>query len=193
MKKLIMTTLCLLVALPGWAIEDPTPNTIGVYLDLQADERCLPFPTDALTELTMYLLVTNPTFGTLSGFEAAYYFDGIAELNSVTFAHPGGVDAGGLGNNLVTFPTPMPTSQVTLLATITGTYLDFEYGPAVLKLVGTNLPVADVQMPVVIMENGERMEMSLSFGDGATVFINAGCEPVAAESQTLGSVKSLYR
>ena len=198
--KLIITatlvtvaTFAMLMATSALAISDPTPNTIGIYLDTEANEMCVDGLTEAMTEFTMHMILTNPTFDTMHGFLAGYHFEGVAQLNSAVLAQANATDSGGLGDHIVNFDSPVPTSTIMPLMTITATYVDFEYGPAVLQLHGIILAALTGNVPAAILDGNELFDLHLSFDDGSTVRINAGCNPVANESLSFDGIKSLYR
>ena len=157
MKQLIIITMFMFMATSALAIFDETPNTMGVYFDLEANEFCTEDLVDGNTQFTFYLVITNPSFDTLHGFEAGYHFDGVAGVDAATLENGTAVDSGILGNHIVSFGTPTPTSAVTLLATLDATYFGFEYGPAVLKLHGTTPSSMDPEFPVAFLEGGDMM------------------------------------
>ncbi len=191
MKLLIMATLIMTMATSALAFFDPTPDTIGIYLDTEANEVCVEGLVDGDTGFTFYMIITNPSFSTMDGFLAGYHFEGVAGLNSFTLAHVNGSDSGYLGEHLVNYDSPVPMSANTLLMTISATYYDYEYGSALLKLHG--IPLAkNTNVPSVMLGGGSQ-NLNVSYDDGVTVRINAGCGPVANENMSFDEVKSLYR
>lgn len=193
MKAMFVTALILVFATSALAVVDPQPNTLGIYLDTEAENYCVEGLAEAMTVWDCYLIITNPTFDSIQGFEAGFYFDGVAMIDNVILDNPDAVDTGGWGNHMVSYPAPVPTSEVTQLARIVISYWDFEYGPAILRLQNASLPTADLDNMVAIDGNGDPVLLRASFDNGSTIRINAGCEPVVAESMTFDSVKSLYR
>ncbi len=193
MKQLIILSMTILLATSASAIVDPTPNTIGIYLDTTADEFCVTGLVEPLTEFTVYMILTNPNFSGLSGLEAGYRFEGVAELDMIEFSGPGASDVGSPGNHEISYDSPLMLDEINILATMTVTNYDFEYGPAILILEGLTLPVTSFGSPVAILEDGTRLELSRTFPDGSTFRMNADCETVATERLSFDSVKSLYR
>lgn len=193
MKRLIILSMAILLATSASAIVDPSPNTLGVYMDTTADEFCAPGLVEPLTEFTVYMILTNPNFSGLSGLEVGYRFDGVAEVDMIEFSGPGASDSGSPGNHEISYDSPLMLAEINILATMTVTNYDFEYGPATLIIEGLSFPVPDFDIPVAILEDGTRVGLNRTFPDGATFRMNADCEPVANESLSFGSVKSLYR
>ncbi len=193
MKTMIIATLAFLWATSAMAILDTAPNTIGIYLDTNADEVCVNGLVDGMTDFTFYMILTNPSFDSMSGFLAGYHFEGIAQLNSAVLENPDAFDGGSLGDHLVNFSSPLPTSENMLLMTISATYVDFEYGSAILELHGILLAAKSGIGPQAILSDGSTQNLRLSFEDGVTIRINTNCGPVASENHSFDAVKSLYR
>ncbi len=192
MKQMTIVALVMLMATPVLAFFDSTPNTIGIYLDADAEEVCVQGLVEGNTEFTFYMIITNPTFSTMEGFVAGYTFDGVAGVNSAVLADPNAIDDGFLGEHIVHFDSPMPTSDSNLLMTLSATYQDFEYGSARLRL--HNIPLnKSLNAPFVFLSGGESLDLNLSYEEGITIRINADCGSVATEKQSMGGIKSLYR
>ncbi len=193
MKQIIIAGLLIILATSAFAFLDPTPDTVGIYLDTDAEEMCVPGLVDGDTDFTFYMIITNPSFSSMQGFFLGYHFNGIASLNSATLAEAGATDDGFLGDHIVHFASPVPVGDSVLLMTISATYESFEYDSAQLMLHGILLADKDAGGPAVFDEAGDPIELLLTFDDGATIRINDNCDIVANENLTIDSIKSMYR
>lgn len=193
MKQMTMAALLLLMATSALAVLDPAPDTIGIYLDTEAETMCVEGLVDGATDFTFYMILTNPTFDTMQGLWAGYHFEGVAEVTDSILGHGGATDSGSTGAHYVEYDTPVPASASMLLMTLSATYFDFEYGPAILELHNNPLAAKSANAPGVFNGNGDYIELNLTYDAGATIRINADCGPVASENLTMGTIKSLYR
>lgn len=193
MKQITIAALIMMMATTALAFLDPTPDTIGIYLEPEAETMCVEGLVDGGTDFTFYMIITNPSFDTMEGYMAGYHFEGNAVVNDAALAHSDAMDYGSVGEHLVNFSSPVPVSENTLLMTLSATYIEFEYGSAILEL--HNLPLAEksIYAPGVIIGGGEYMDLNLTFDDGSTIRINADCGQVATESLSMDGIKSLYR
>jgi len=189
-KMVILLGLAMFMATSASAVIDPDPNMMGLYWDTNADMPCTPavgYPVN------MYIILTNPTGDSLGGFECAYTIEGAAQpyILSALFTNPDALDvAAGFQNFIVGFGSPQPTTEATILATISvlnaasmdlGFYLH-QSSPA----------SVDGVLPV-ILSDGELMTVGTSTGAGElTAVMGADCV-VATEEASWDSVKSLYR
>lgn len=191
MKKLVFLLMALLVASSAFAVVDPDPNMMGMYFDLSADTVCI--NASPFTPQTAYLIVTNPSFDALYGFEAGITLEGTGLVTGVTFANPQALNVGTPTNMIVGFGAPSATSEATLLATIAMFYTDATGGALGFRLHGTEPSSMDPAFPVVLLAGGELMSYGLSAADGLVAQINGDCAVVATEEISFDSVKSLYR
>ncbi len=193
MKQITIAALLMMMATSAIAILDPAPDTIGIYLEAEAETMCVEGLVDGDTDFTFYMVLTNPTFDAMQTLWAAYHFEGAANVTGAVLGHAEGTDSGTTGSHFVEYDTPVPASASMLLMTLSATYYDYEYGPAVLELHNHPLGAKTANAPHVIGGGGEFVELNLTYEAGATIRINADCGPVANESLSIDGIKSLYR
>ncbi len=192
MKLMTIAALAMLMATSALAFLDPTPDTIGIYLDTGAEEVCVDGLVDGGTNFTFYMIITNPSFDTMEGFLAGYSFDGIAGVNSAVLAQADATENGYLGDHIVNYSSPVPTSDNTLLMTLSATFHDYEYGSARLKLHGIQFADKNGIVPGA-MTGGDIVDLHLTYEDGTTIRINEDCGSVATDRLSFDGIKSLYR
>ncbi len=192
MKKLIVLLMVMVMATSAFAVVDQDDNSMGFYFDTEADLPCID-GVAPYAQSTMYLVLTNPTFDTLLGFEAGYSFEGPATIISAAFMNPEAINFGQPNNMIVGFGGPTTTSPVTTLVTYSVMYMSTTGEPVTFSLFGSEPSSIDPAYPVVLMADSELMQTGLSTIDGVTAQINAGCTVVATEALSFDSIKSLYR
>ncbi len=198
-KTLMLLVASLLVASSAFAVLDSAPNNLGMYFDTNADVVCT---TAAFFSHTpAYFILTNPTMGTLRGFEVGVTTVGRVNSNMTVDHYPVAstdVGAGGVGGNdynyICGFSVPISTSAATVLA-----YLDIFWGDtAVDFILGPASPSSDtsvVKRPMVLLENYDKLAVDTSNEpDMPAAQINAPeCSVVANEDASFGAVKALFR
>ncbi|MCP4291319.1 MAG: hypothetical protein GY780_05730 [bacterium] len=192
MKKLIVLMLTLFVATSAFAIVDPDADMMGLYFDMDADIPQITGVAPYSTEM-MYLVITNPTFEELFGFEAGYLMEGPGQVLNTVFANPQALNVGSADNMIVGFGSPTLTSDVTLLATISVLYMSATNEPVKFTLRGTNPSSVDPAFPVVLLANGAEIGFGLSASDGPASGINLVEDVVATQATSFDNLKSLYR
>ncbi len=192
MKKLVVLLMAMLVATSAFAILDEDTNSMGFYFDTEADMPCVD-GADAYSNHTMFLVLTNPDFDELYGFEAGYDLVGDAQVLSTTFTNPQALNVGQADNMIVGFGTPTVTSPITTVAAIAVLYMSTEGAPVEFTLHGTTPSSMDPAYPVFLLVDGVLIAGGLSTVDGPSAQINGGCTVVATEEMSFDSVKSLYR
>lgn len=196
MKKLVVMLLAsLFVANVALAVVDPDENMMGIYFDMDADSYCMPVgpyaPFDA------YVMLTNPNFPAVYGYEFGFEVVGNMLFSGVGLAGTGPIDVGGgVGNHIVGLGAPLAAAPATLLATLTLIPLDTM--PITFDLFGaTPASIGDGSLPVILLENSGIATMGLSTGIGnvnAILNYDGPCEDiVAADEASWDAVKSLYR
>lgn len=195
MKKLgILLLASLMFATTAFAVVDQDPNMLGLYFDLTADTNCM----DGVGQndmVTAYVMLTNPTFDELFGFEFGYDVLGNAVVIQTVMANPQSLDIGSNGNHIVGFGTPTLCTEATLLTTLTLMYLDGGMAPVSFNLGDTYPSSNDLGLPTLLLADSVLMPVGYSTMDGTNAaIINGVCEDVVATDQaTFDSVKSLYR
>ncbi|MCP4290808.1 MAG: hypothetical protein GY780_03115 [bacterium] len=192
MKKLIVLLMVMVMATSAFAIIDPDDDMMGLYFDMEADNPevmgALPYSTNV-----MYLVITNPSFDALYGFEAGYTMEGPGQVLSTVFANPQALNVGTADNMIVGFGSPTATAPVTLLATISVLYMSSTNEAVAFTLHGTNPSSVDPMYPVVLLANGIESGYGLSAADGPAAGINLVESVVATDEVTFDGIKSLYR
>ncbi len=192
MKKLIVLLMVMVMATSAFAIIDPDDDMMGLYFDMEADNPevmgALPYSTNV-----MYLVITNPSFDALYGFEAGYTMEGPGQVLSTVFANPQALNVGTADNMIVGFGSPTVTAPVTLLATISVLYMSSTNEAVAFTLHGTNPSSVDPMYPVVLLANGIESGYGLSAADGPAAGINLVESVVATDEVTFDGIKSLYR
>ena len=192
MKKLVVLLMAMLVAASAFAIVDEDTNSLGLYFDTEADVPCLD-GVDAYATNNMWLVMVNPDFDELFGFEAGYTMVGTAQVLSTNFTNPQALNVGQPDNMIVGFGTPTETSIITTLAMIEVLYMAQDASPVEFTLHGTTPSSMDPAYPVLLLVDGVLIAGGLSTVDGPSAQINGGCTVVATEEMSFDSVKSLYR
>jgi hypothetical protein len=195
MKKMgIFLFASLLFASTAFAVIDQDPNMLGLYFDLTADTNCM--QDVGQNDMVMaYVMLTNPTFEELHGFEFGYDVTGNAMVINTALANPQALDVGSLGNHIVGFGSPTICTEATLLVTLTVLYMDSAMAPVSFDL-GDSYPSSnDLGLPTLLLADSVLMPVGFSTMDGSNVaVINGLCEDVVAtDKASFDSVKSLYR
>lgn len=195
MKKLLMSLCIMLVAFSSMAAIETGDNMMGFYFDEEAD---LPFTYNAPygSIHTMYLVLINPTFNNLYGFEFGYSINGVTFILSTTYTNPQTIDVGSAGNHIVGFGAPTPMLSINILATLTMIYMDpSACEPVEFTMSGTSPSSINPLYPTLVLEDSELISAGVSswpgFGD-ITSAIYGDCT-VGTTSTSFDSLKSLYR
>jgi hypothetical protein len=193
MKKLLVLVLAMAFAGSAFAVVDPDPNMVGIYFDMSADTYC----TNAAPYGTVpaYLMLTNPDFDALYGFEVGYTFEGNGMVLSTVFANAQALDVGGPGNHIVGFGAPSDTQPATLLATLSFLYMATDMSPVVFNLMGTDPSSNTEGLPTMLLAGGQLKTTGFSTIDGMyCAVINGVCEDIVdTDDMSFDGVKSLYR
>jgi len=192
MKKMLILLVVMLSATTASAIIDPDPDIMGFFFDLEADNPCVE-GIAPYAQIPMYLVITNPTFDALYGFEFGYDIDGQGMVLNMVYANPSVIDVGSPGNHIAGFGSPSPTTPVTLLATLAILYMDTTMAPLNFFMHGTTPSSIDPQYPVVLLADGVLQSVGIFdyYGD-ITSTINSICYS-ATDEISLEGIKSLYR
>lgn len=198
MKKLVALLLISLMATSAFAVIDPDNNMMGIYFDETADMNAIEATPNV--PFSAYIMVTNPTYPELSGFEVAYEVVVPAGMSGLYFrlaeSIQGGINVGDSenpmsGEYIVGWPSPRPTTEAFVATAWTLMLLgdftaDLYLGPTAEPSVDNNLPALEI--------GGEIVSVGLSTGGpgNAVARIN-GTAPVAQEVSNFGNVKALFR
>ncbi len=196
MKTLFVIVVAVFMASCASAVIDPGENSVGLYFDENADIFCQdgigPFET-----IYMYLILANPTFDSLYGWECGMEMVGNAIFLGFQF-HPGymGWPPNSFDNMIIGYGTPYPTTMATPLVRLSFLYTDTNLEPVAFFVHGTTPSSIDPEYPTLltILDNEPVLIMAnLSVEEGPAAQINGVCMVVATENLSFDSVKSLYR
>ncbi len=190
MKTTITLLFALLLATSALAIIDPAPDHMGLYFDTDANVYCQD-GVPPYSQVELYLLMTNPTFEAIYGFEAGLSFEGNALVLGTDFANPQALNVGDDMNMIVGFGSPTISEPATLLATITVMNMDTNMDAIFFDLHGSVPSSIDPLYPVVLLADGVLQLIETSGGPGPEAQINFCGSPV--EKASLEQIKSLYR
>ena len=207
MKKLVVLLLASLVATSAFAVMDPDPNGIGIYFDLTADNNCS--EQAASVPFWAYVILTNTTAPSVSGYEVSYEFVGPApgtvfRLNSlIANGDVSGLDLGDSADALVGFhivglASPLIASEATVLHAWQLMLL----APATMEMHISSAPQSSIEGPYPVILNADDNTLFQAFHFTGTDELGEPSYPVATvngdcvvgvEDVSFGSVKSLFR
>ncbi len=192
MKRMLFLFMAMLIATSAFAIVDPDDDMMGFYFDLEGYYPCID-GVAAYSTHNLFLILTRPTADEIFGFEAGYTIEGEGMVLSVEFSVDNFINVGTNDNMIVGFGEPLPTTPVTLLASLSVMYMDTTMGPLDFFLHGSEPSSMDPLYPVVLLDGGVLQSMGLSAAEGPTAQFNGGCIVVATDNVSFDSIKSLYR
>jgi hypothetical protein len=189
MKSLLLLCAALLLATSALAVIDEEENVIGLYFDTDADTDCLD-SVSSNTQIPCYIILTNPTFSNLRGFELGYDYGSELMHLGTELANSQAMNVGSTGNLVVGFGAPTQTEEATLLATLNMLYIDMNNSPTSVTLRGSSPSSLDPAFPSVVTE--DEMISTRLHESQFTHQMNGVCQytdlPAAWDE-----VKSLYR
>ena len=196
MKRMLLLILTgLLIANVASAVVDPRPNMMSIYFDTNADtiERIVP----AFAPAPVYIMLTNPEFSVIHGYEFGYSIEGNHLFAGIELAGAAPLDVGGFdGNHIVGTGAPLAMMQANVLATLT--IIPLDDAPVIFTLKGANPNSLGGVFPNVLLADSLVIPMMLSVGldyDGSYLpcaFLNE-MHPFATVEASWDEVKSLYR
>ena len=196
MKTIFVIVVTVFMASCAFAVIDPGENSVGLYFDENANIYCQgdigPFET-----VHMYLILANPTFDSLYGWECGVEMVGNAVFLGFQF-HPGymGWPPDSFNNMIVGYGSPYPTTEATPLVRLSFLYTDSLFEPVTFFVHGTTPSSIDPEFPTLLtwVDNEPLLiRANLSVEEGPAAQINGDCMVVATENLSFDSVKSLYR
>lgn len=181
----------LLALVPALAGASSDPNQIGFYFEPGAESNCL--ETSPYVTVPLYLVLTEPDFDALYGYEYSFSADGSYLIQAVQSAGTGPIDVGGsTENHMVGLATPLRVSGPTVLSTISVFVMDqnmirFDLSGAVPSSYPDN-----PTMPALLIEDDEIITTALAVPHPLPAArINGMCNPEEEEG-SWDRVKSLY-
>ncbi len=191
MKTIYAIILTFFVASSASAVIDSGENSVGLYFDESADVYCVGgiAPND---HVMMYLILANPSFDFLYGWECGIDLAGDAMVLGRQFytmvCFPGPPN-----NMIIGYGTPYPTTIATPLVALEIMYMDSDLGPVDFYVHGTTPSSINPDYPAMLTNDGEFIMAGISIIEGPAAQINGDCTVVATENISFDSVKSLYR
>jgi hypothetical protein len=193
MKKLLVLVLTMVMASSAFAVVDPDPNMMGIYFDLNADVVNLPGAAPFST-IPAYVMVTNPNFDALYGYEFGYAVVGNGMMMNVVLNGPGAINVGTGTNYVVGLGSPLTTTEATLVATMNFFYMDATGATVTFDLMPSEPSSNDLGLPTLLLANDQLITVGFSNGTGlGCATVNGSGDIVATETVTIDAVKSLYR
>lgn len=199
----VATTVLFCAAVAAIASLDPDPD--GLAVSFTPDANTVVTQSPPFMPFAIYVVLINPTFPQLHGWEAAIREADTSTLFLLSSSIPeGGVNVGTGMQFSVAYDVPRVTSSATVLATM---QVMVRSMPSVcLLLTGIDQPAIPVEGPLFWIEPGHPTEARVSspFYNSVAAVINEGnampesppsrCSfVVSVESPTWGALKSLYR
>jgi hypothetical protein len=203
MKNLLLLSLVYLFAFSASGVIDPTPDTIGVYFEQNADVRCINSP--ASVPFFTYLILTNPTPTAINAYECGLEFRVPGGMEGMFFQLASniangvvsGIDVGvndALGGDyIVGLAEPIPAQQATILHS--WQHMLLAVIPVEIYLGASSAPSIPGDFPVIQDSDGSVLyQAGLLLPPGYPV---AGVNditlcPHPVEARSFGSLKSLF-
>lgn len=182
----------LFILLPCAASASTDSNQLGFYFEPGAESNCVeaaPYAT-----VPVYLVLTEPDFDSLYGFEFGFSVEGSYLIQSVTMSGSGPIDVGGSEeNHIVGLASPLTINGATVLSTLQVFVMDQ-------NLVRFDLHNADPtsvpdypNCPAFLLEDDEIIAASLAVpANLPSARINGMCNPETQDG-SWDEVKSLYQ
>jgi hypothetical protein len=198
MTRVTAILLVLLIAGAAGAGLDSGTNSIGLYFDPAAGTN--EFDVGASEPFFAYIILSNPDFPELSGFEMSFNvvtppgMEGLFYRLSENLYGGLNVAQGGtatVGQYVVGWGEPRPTSAVTPLADwqcmlLNPMTVEIYFGPSEPQSLPDGWPALEI--------GGVIIPAYLSSGSpGSPVAVINGTGPVAVETAAFGEVKALFR
>ncbi len=202
MEKLV--TLCLVLVLVLFVVPASAQNPVdsmGLYFDTHADVACAE-GVSPFTMLTMYLIYSNPTITELNGFELGITVVGTGAtfLSCQTAC---GISINPVQQELeqiqVACATAVPCVENTVLMTMEWFYTSTTSEIVLCYLHGAENPSQPGDFPLVLPGDGTYLAVGVNeigshlTASGAMTSMFDVCYPLATQSKSWDSLKSLYR
>jgi hypothetical protein len=193
MKALLILVVFVLAAAPAArAVINPGENIIGPYFDLEADQDCIE-GIEANAQIPVHIILTRPTFSELYGFELGLDYDSSLILLDRVFPSQQVLDMGTGDNLIVGFGQPWPTSEATLLVTLSILHMGSADAPASLTLRGSQPSSLDPDYPTVLYDGDQLLSTGLHSDYRPFPYLINGRCGFEDEGRTWDGVKTLYR
>ncbi len=201
MKKILMSFVLVTLLLGFGQALAQEDNLLGLYFDPFGNLDCMEAATiPPFSFVDLYIVLKNPTFEVLSGFEAGFDIEGPAILDEWAFPEGvSGINVGSPGEFIIGYSTGIPMEETNHLLTLKIFYMSVDNEEVCFRLSAIQNSSLDPLYPTFAYPVGDDYEMvsaNVNNGiDGAcTARISATpCYVVSTENQTWDSLKSLYR
>ena len=197
MKKLVVLVLVsLMVASVASAVVDPDTNSMGMYFDVNAD--VFEFASAAFVMVPVNVIVTNPDFDAIFGYEFGYEIVGNHMVSGTTLMGTGPIDVGGgPGNHIVGLASPLATSEATIITTLQIFVMDALpihftlFGAIPNSVVGSNTPAVLLANDVILATGVSAWDEAMGEPVVCAMINDTGV--VATDKASWDGVKSMYR
>jgi hypothetical protein len=182
---------------------DPGPDGLGVYFDTEGNLSNVAAPL--FTPISMYIVLTRPTFPLLYGWQAAIREADTSTIYVMSTSTPGGgINVGSGMQFSVGYAAPLATQDATVLASVQ--ILVGGWQSICLLLTGIDQPALQDERPLIWIDQDHPTvaRVSSRFGNSVSATINENnpipeappsrCSFIVnADMQTWGSLKAHYR
>lgn len=192
-KLLLLISVSILVLGAGLA---QAGDTMGLYFDLAGQSSCLDATTLApFTIIDLYLLLLNPTYPELLGFEVGMTIEGPGTMLAANIANPQFIDVGSPGNHVIGFGEPMILEEVNHLITFEIMYTSTTQESVCFILHGSEPSSVDPLYPTALYNGEVLVPLGIEYYyENCSAIIDPDlCDIVSTDSATWDSLKSLYR
>ena len=194
-KTILLASLVVIFGCPGFSRAQD--NMMGLYFDREAQSACLDATTIApYAAFELYVILLNPTFPALYGFEFGMSVEGPGLLIEAQVENPNFVDVGSLGNHSIGFGVPTPMLEVNVLLTFIIRYMSTANETVCFILRGSMPSSLDPLYPTALLEGGVLLSMGVvpPGPGGCTAIIDAAlCSTTPTDSPTWDALKTMYR
>ena len=198
MKKLIMSLILVTLLFGFGQVFAQEDNLLGLYFDPYGDLDCIEAAGLApFSMIDLHLILKNPTFEVLRGFEMSLDIEGPAII--VDWEFPEGHDGlnfGYPGNFIIGYMDWLPMEEINILMTFSVLYMSTDSEGVCFLIGGSDPSSLDPLYPTLAYSDDGLVSANVNNGiDGACTarISETPCSTVATQSQTWDSLKSLYR
>lgn len=196
MKNILTFPVVFLILLLAGPTLSQEENLMGFYFDPVGDTDCLDSSfVPPFSILEMYLVLKNPSFENLYGFEAGFTASGNYVIVGFEFTVPDPIWMPTPDNIIIGFGSPMIMEEINLLVTYEILYSDTIGGEVCFNLHGTEPASLDPLFPTLLTDDAVLIAATVhqgSTGD-CTALISDGPCVVFTSTHSWDSLKTLYR
>ena len=173
-------------------------NLLGLYFDPFAEMDCIEASSlPQYSSVDLYVILENPTFEELWGFEFSMFIEGPALVTGWYYPHGiPGFNFGEDGNYVVGLGNPLPMDELNILMAFHIFYMSPSF-EEICFILGPSVPSSlDPLYPTFAYSEDGLVSASVNNGiegDCTALISDASCNVVPTDTQTWDSLKSLYR